>query len=113
MAQTVTYYKTGERPDLELWLTDQSGALINFSTYTFVFKIGYLGETALVTKSAGITGAAGSGTEASGTPNVTISLTSGELDSVAASLYTGQLKATTGGLDRFYQFDLEIRDVVL
>lgn len=110
----VSYYKTAERPDLELWLTDQSGALINFAAgYTFVFKIGYLGETALVTKSSGITGAAGSGTEVSGVPNLTISLSAGELDSVAASLYIGQVKATTGGLDRFYQFDLELRDVVL
>lgn len=112
----ITYHKTAERPDIRLWLSDDDGSLINFASgWTFVFKIGYLGETALVTKSSGITGAAGSGVPPPGvgTPNLTIGVTAGELDTIAASLYTGQVKATNSGLDRFYQFELQIRDVVL
>jgi len=110
----LTYYKSAERPDIQLWLTDDDGNLIDFSVgYTFVFKIGYLGETALVTKTTGITGAAGSGNDKTGVPNLTIVIASPELDTIPASLYTGQVKATTSSLDRFYQFGLEIRDVVL
>lgn len=109
----IILYKTAELPDLQLWLTDDDGALIDFSTgYTFVFKIGSPGKAAQVTKSTGIVGAAGSGTELSGTPNITIAFTAAELDTIARNKYTGQLRATTGGKDRLFQFAVEVRDVV-
>jgi hypothetical protein len=110
---TVRYHSTAERPGLELWLFDDDGALINFASgYTFVFKVGTPGETALLTKSSGITGAAGAGTEPDGTPNVTITWTAGEL-AIAAGSYQGQLTATTSSLDRVFTFPFTILPAVL
>lgn len=109
----LTIYTTAERPAIKLWLLDDDGALIDFSTgYTFEFKIGAPGNAAVLTKTTGITGAAGSGTETSGTPNLTISFTAGELDALIPKNTTGQIKATTGGLDRFFSFPLTIKAVV-
>lgn len=106
--------KTAERPAIQLWIRDSNGNLIDFSSgYTFTFKIGYPGRTALLTKTTGIVGAAGAGVEPSGTPNVVISPIAGELDIAKGKAYTGQLTATTGGLDRLYLFPVEIVDVVL
>jgi hypothetical protein len=110
---TVRYYSTAERPALELWLLDDDGSLINFASgYTFVFKIGVPGETALLTKSSGITGAAGAGNEPTGTPNVTITWSAGELAILSGS-YTGQLTATTSSLDRVFAFPFTILPVTL
>jgi hypothetical protein len=110
----LTYYRTAERPDIRLWLQDDDGNLVDFATgYTFAFKIGIRGKTADLTKTTGITGAAGSGTEASGTPNATIAFTAAELDALVAGKYHWQLRATTSGLDRVYQGDFELIDVIL
>jgi hypothetical protein len=109
----LVYVRTAERPDLKLWIEDDDGALIDFSSgYTFAFKLGHLGAAAVFTKTTGITGAAGSGTAPSGTPNVTITFSAAELDSVTAGKLKWQLRATTGGLDRVYQGDFVIRDVI-
>lgn len=112
----IEYYKAAERPDIELWLEDDDGALIDFSTgYTFEFKIGYPDETAAVTKTTGITGAAGSGNGESpaDVPNLVITPTAGEFNVIVPDLYYGQVKATTGGLDRFYLFKIDILGVIL
>lgn len=106
------YYRTAERPDLKLWLQDDDGTLLNLTGYTFAFKIGNVPSVALFTKTSGITGGAGTGTEASGTPNVTISFTAGELDSLAAGPYQWQLRATTAGVDRIYQGMFTLHDVM-
>jgi hypothetical protein len=107
------YHRTAERPDIQLWLLDDDGTLIDFSTgYTFIFKIGHVGRAADFTKTTGITGAAGSGGEAGGAPNVTISFTSGELDNLARGGYVWQLRATSGGLDRIYQGRINLIDVI-
>lgn len=109
---TVRYHATAERPALELWLYDDDGSLIDFSSgYTFVLKVGLPGSAALLTKSSGITGAAGSGEEPTGTPNVTVSWTAGELALTPGS-YMGQLTATTSSLDRVFVFPIHILDVV-
>jgi hypothetical protein len=108
------YHRTAERPDIRLWLQDDDGDLIDFSTgYTFAFKIGHVGRTADFTKTTGITGAAGSGGETAGAPNVTISFLSGELDDLERGSYVWQLRATTGGLDRVYQGRINLIDVIL
>lgn len=113
-AKTLVYYRTAERPDIKLWLLDDDGALVNFASgYTFAFKIGSVNATAVFTKTTGITGAAGTGTETTGTPNVTLSFTAAELDSLAIRTYTWQLRATTSSLDRIYQGLIDIRDVIL
>lgn len=110
----IVYYQSAERPAVQLWLFDEDGALIDFSTgYTFAFKLGSPGKPAVFTKTAGITGAAGSGTErGGGTPNVSINFSAGELAALVANSYTGQLTATTGGLDRVFQFGFRIAKVV-
>lgn len=114
MANVLHYYRTAERPDIRLWLLDDDGALINMASgYTFAFKLGRPGVTATFTKTTGITGAAGSGTESSGTPNVTISFTAGELDALTAGTMTWQLKATSSSLDRIYQGQFTLHEPIL
>lgn len=113
MANTrLSYHKNAERPAAKLWLFDDDGTLIDFSSgYTFSFKVGTNGSTAVLTKTSNITGAAGSGTEPTGTPNVTVTWTAGELN-LTPKVYTWQLTATTSSLDRTFEGELEIRDVI-
>lgn len=106
------YYRTAERPDIKLWLLDSDGTLVDLTGYTFAFKIGHPGSAATFTKTSGITGAAGSGTEPTGTPNATITFTAGELDSIAATAWTWQLRATSSSLDRVWQGGFTLRDVI-
>lgn len=114
MSGSLHYYRGAERPDIKLWLLDDDGALIDFSSgYTFVFKLGVIGEPAVFTKTEGITGAAGSGTEGDGAPNVTVTFAADELDGVPPAYYVWQLKATSGGLDRFYVGQFLLDEVIL
>ena len=107
------YYRTAERPDIKLWLLDDDGELVDFSTgYTFTFKLGTPGATATFTKATGITGAAGSGVEPTGAPNVTLTFAAAELDGLTAGLYTWQLRGTSGTLDRVYQGTFQLLDVI-
>lgn len=111
----IVLHRTAERPDVRLWLTDDNNppALINLlSGYTFVFKIGAPGSAAVFTKSTGITGAAGAGVETTGTPNLVMTFTAAELDSLTRGVYTGQVTATTSSLDRVWQFRVTVRDVI-
>jgi hypothetical protein len=108
----VAYYSTADRPALELWLYDDDGSLINFATgYTFQLKLGQSGQTALLTKSSGIAGAAGAGNEPDGTPNIVVTWTAGEL-ALTPGGYQCQLTATTGGLDRLFVFPFDILEVI-
>lgn len=108
----LVYAKTAERPNLEGWIRDRTGTLIDFTGYTFSFKLGHFGAAAVFTKTSSITGAAGSGTSPTGTPNITIAFTAGELAAVTAGNYKWQLTATSGGLDRVYSGDFVLRDVI-
>jgi hypothetical protein len=109
---TLRFHKTAERPALKLWLVDDDGTLIDFSSgYTFSFKIGHAGSAAILTKTSSITGAAGAGSEPDGTPNVTVTWTAGELALTAGS-YVWQLTATTSSLDRVFAGTIVILDVV-
>lgn len=109
---TIRYHTTAERPALEMWILDDDGTLIDFSTgYSFTLKIGNTGDTALLTKTTGITGAAGAGTEPTGTPNVSVAWTADELD-ITPGAYTLQLTATTGGLDRVFTTPIRITGVI-
>jgi hypothetical protein len=110
---SLSYYRTAERPDLQLWLLDDDGALIDFSTgYTFAFKLGRAGSAAVFTKTTGITGAAGAGVEGTGTPNVTLTFAAAELDSLTKGAYQWQIRATTGGVDRIFQGKFTLLDVI-
>jgi hypothetical protein len=115
MTDKLRYHKTAERPDSKLWLLGDDGNLIDFSSgYTFSFKIGRRGTAAVLTKTTGITGAAGSGGEPTGTPNVTIVYSAGEFAAVTPSpSYRWQLTATVGGLDRVFEGAFELVEVIL
>jgi hypothetical protein len=105
------YYRTADRPALKLWLFDDDGSLINLTGYAFVFKIGDPDQPALLTKNSGITGAAGSGVEPTGVPNVTITWTAGELAAVESGHYHWWLTGTESSLDRVFGGMISILDV--
>ena len=112
MTDTFTYHAGAERPAAKLWLFDDNDTLIDFSTgYTYALKIGVVGAAALLTKTSGITGAAGAGTEPDGTPNVTITWTAGEL-ALTPGRYVWQLTATTTSLDRVFAGTFIVAGVV-
>jgi hypothetical protein len=111
---TLQYHQTAERPDIQLWVLDDDGTLINLATgYTFEFKIGKVGAEADLTKTTGITGAAGSGTETSGVPNCVIAFSAGELADVPVGTHCWQLRLTTTGVDRVIKGHIEILGVIL
>ena len=114
VSEELQYFRTAERPALEFWLLDADGALLDFSSgYEFELKLGTAaGEAAVFTKTDGITGAAGSGTELTGAPNVSIEFAPDELADLKAMTYLWQLRATTNGRDRFYQGWLQLLDVL-
>jgi hypothetical protein len=115
MSSPLRYHKTASLPSSKLWLLDDDNTLIDLSTgYTFSFKIGANGSTAIVTKTSGLTGAAGAGAEPDGTPNITIVWDDAELGSEAPGQYVWQLTATatSGGKDRVFDGVFEILDVI-
>jgi hypothetical protein len=112
MPNTLHLTRTGERPDIRLWLLDDDGSLVNMTGYSFVFKLGQPGSAATFTKSTGITGAAGSGTEDNGVPNVVMTFTAAELDGLVPGSTTWQLRCTSGGLDRPYKGACVVEDVI-
>ena len=95
--RTVSYTAGSNRPVTSLWLTDDNDALIDLSTgYTFTVRVG-TGNVLTFAKTSGITGAAGSGTETSGTANLTITwATSGELIALTPGRYQMDVVATDG-----------------
>jgi hypothetical protein len=96
----LTYVRTAERPEAVLTLPDDVDVSAG---YTFSLKVGTPSETALVTKTTNITGAAGS---------VTVAWTAGELAALDPGLYNLELTATVGGFDRHYHWPIRIRDVI-
>ena len=101
--ETFKYHTTSERPAITYWYR-VNRTLIDFSTgYTFTVVVTTLdGETTLITKTSGITGAAGSGTETDGTPNLTVTWGAGELAALTAGeSYKATLTPTltAGALD--------------
>ena len=109
----LTYFRTAERPDVQMWLLDDDGTLIDFSTgYTFTFKLGAAGSDAVYTKTTLITGTAGAGVEGDGTPNIILQFLPGELDDVDPGSYSWQLVARTGGMDRVFRERITILDVI-
>lgn len=109
MGSKFSYWRNAERPAAKMWLFDDDGSLIDFSGYDFVFKIGNPGSSAALTKDSNITGTAGVGVEPTGTPNVSISWSAGELD-IEPGVYSWQLKATTLSLDRVFAGTFVILD---
>lgn len=83
MSKTFRYLEGDELGNLSLWWFDSAGALRDLSTASaFSVRLGRPGEPAVFTKTSGVTGAAGSGAEPDGTPNLTINWTSADLGAV-------------------------------
>lgn len=110
------YGRGATRPDLNLWLYDDDGKLIDFSTgFTFVLRIGDRGYPAKKEKTTGFVGGPGTGNEdlEGSDPNLRIQWAVGDLD-ITPGEYTFQLNADSGGSNPRYFFDdFEILDVVL
>lgn len=106
MSTKLTYHRGAERPGVGMWLLDDDGTLIDFSVgWTFTLRIG--AGTPLLTKTDGITGAAGAGTAPSGTPNVVVEWSEGDLD-LTPGPYTWELTARTGSFDRVFSGSFNI-----
>lgn len=109
----ITYHKNAEDPSTRIWWVDDDGTVLDLSAVgSWSLKIGQIGETALLTKTSGITGGVGAWTEPSGTPSVTIVWAAGELN-LAAGHYVMQLTATTTGRDRVMTAPFHILNNVL
>lgn len=73
------YHQDAEEPPTYMWLRGADGELVDMSGATFTFYIGKRGQTPLVTKIDGITGAVGEGEPPDGVPNVAIIWEVGEI----------------------------------
>jgi hypothetical protein len=108
----ITYIQGAELPDIEVTWNDSDGNAIDFTSgWTFTLRIGQTGQAASLEKTTGITGSSGVG----GTPNVVISWSSTELETLAVNSYKMQLIArnTSSGKDRKLSDDLVIEAQVL
>lgn len=116
-SRPIRYARGATRPDTRLWIFGDDKTLINFSTgYTFFVRIGNRGWPALLDKSTGITGQAGTGNKDTlgSIPNLIITWASGDLD-IDPGEYSLQINADAGGgtVPRYFFIDFEITDVVL
>lgn len=92
----LTWVRGAELPSAAFWWTDRQKQLIDFSTgHTFTLKLGRPGATAVLTKTSGITGAAGAGVEPTGTPNLVVAWSANELD-IPGGSYMLTITATDG-----------------
>jgi hypothetical protein len=106
----ISYDRDSSDPPLQIWWTGQDKQLIDFSAVSaWSLRIGEEGQPAIVTKTTGIVGAAGSGTIDDGTPNVTITFTASELDALRPGIWKMQLKPDAR---RPLKCDLEIDDTI-
>jgi hypothetical protein len=107
---TVTYTQGSDLPDLAINWLDRDKAIIDYSLgYGFQLKVGYAGQTALFTKTGGITGA-------SVLPNVVVAWSvSSELNTLAPGEYDAQLKAirTVDNRERILSFTLRVLPAIL
>lgn len=109
----VRYHRSAERPALKLWLFDDDGVLIDLSSgWTFAFKVGRVGQAAVLNKTTSIVGAVGSGQEPSGVPNVVVTWAAAELD-FAVGIYDWQLVCTNTGLNRTFGGIFKLLGVIL
>lgn len=105
----VTYIQGAELPDIEVTWKDSDGAVIDFSTgFTFTVRLGQIGQVATLTKTTGITPSAT-------TPNLVISWSNTEIESLAANTYTMEVIArhTSSGKDRKMHDQVTISPQVL
>lgn len=114
MASRLQWHRNAELPQLRIWWEDDDGVLVDFTAgvASWEVRIGDAGGYAKLVKTSGIIGSAGSGTESSGTPNVTIDWAPGELD-IEPDVYTIQVTAQyVGSSDRVMTAPLRILPTV-
>jgi hypothetical protein len=113
MASKLQYHARAERPIVQMWLYDDDGELIDFSDplYSFAMRIGNPGSTAVLNKTSGIVGAAGSGVAPTGSGNIQVYWDIAELD-IEPGLYAWQLVATHTALDRVFDGTIQILDAI-
>jgi hypothetical protein len=102
---TIEYYKNAESPPTALTWYDDADAVIDFSAgFTFTAKIGVPGQTAVLSVTTGITGAATA-------PNVTINWAAGAFSSVTPNEYALQVTAreTSTTKDRELQLPFTLK----
>jgi hypothetical protein len=88
-------------PSAQLWWRDGGNNLIDFSAASaWQVKIVDKTNRTLLTKTTGVTGAAGSGVEGLGVPNVVVAWAAGELD-VSPGEHTLFVRATQAGAVRY------------
>lgn len=107
-------YKSGaEKPDAKFWLYDDDGTPLDLSDvgYTFTFKIGKLGQAAVLTKTTGITGAAQTGEEPTGVPAVTIVWAVDDLK-LSSGSWKWELIIRNTVKDRFFFGDFDILRII-
>lgn len=114
MASRLQWHQNAELPQLRVWWEDDDGNLVDFSAgvVSWEVKIGDAGGCSQLLKTSGITGAVGSGIESTGTPNVTVDWSAGELD-ITPDIYTLQITARYSSLsDRVMTAPLRILPAV-
>ena len=107
-----TWHRGAELEGVQFWWRDSDDELHDLSGSTFEVRVGKIGSPALLEKTAGITGAVGSGTPSDGTPNLQIDWAIDELD-LPAGKYSMLVIATDfDGRDRRMAQDIRILDIV-
>lgn len=104
------WYRGAELPSLSIWWTDSESNLLDLSTAdSFELRAFKAGCPPAITKTSGLVGAVGSGTEASGVPNLSVQWATGEL-AIDPGIYTVVITATFGELDRKMSTSITILD---
>ena len=106
MSFHLTYNQGVTTPSAKLWIYDDDGTLLDLSAASgFVVKIGARKQAAKLSKSAGIAGAVGAGTEPTGTPNLVITWSGTELN-IAPGTWLIQVSMSSGA--RMWEGEIEI-----
>lgn len=109
--KTVEYIVGADLENLDCWVTSNRVLIDLSSGYSFSLAVTSTDGTVQFTKTSGITGDTGSGTEESGSPNLMFEWdTSGELNTLDAGRYIGDLTITriADGRQRRRQFYLDM-----
>lgn len=106
MSARLSYNRGVTGPAARLWIYDDDGTLIDLSGASLSAKIGARGSAPKITKSSGVLGATGSGTEPDGVPNVAITWSGGDLD-ITPGIYLMQI--IQGSSQRIWECEIEIK----
>jgi hypothetical protein len=105
----VSYIQSAELPDIQITWRDSDGDIIDYSTgWTFIVRIGMLGQSAVLEKTTGVVGN-------NTAPNIVITWSSTELNTLATGTYVLQVVAreTASGKDRVMADSITITPQVL